>query len=456
MNKKTLIAGGAFAFLGAVSLGVLRTPEKGQRVGEAPRPLAKIGAADFDTLEITKDGKATTIKRNGADFSVTAPLQYAADKDSAKEAFEAVEQLDFSGVISDQKAKHKEFEVAEGSLHVVAKKGDKTLANFYVGKSLGAQTLLRLEGKDEVWQAKGSLKFKFDKDTSAWRDKVVTTFNEADATKLEVKAADGSHLVMEKVAKDPAAKEAAPSDEGWKVKESSLPIDHLDKTVAEGIVSALSNLRTNDFADDAKAEDTGLASPKVTLAVTLKDGKSHSIMIGNKKGEEDYFVKRDGAEQVFIAKKWNIERANKRPADFREKVICNVPAGDVLEVAVSRKEDSFTLSKGKGPDEWKLGKLSGIELDSSKATAIAGYFADWKATGFAESNAPAATGLDKPMATVTVKSKNKASSCTLKIGAPTADKASSYVQVVGQADVMLAPQWQIDRVLPKKDDLKKK
>jgi hypothetical protein len=456
MNKKTIIAGGAFAFLGAVSLGVLRTPEKGQRVGEGPRPLAKLSANDFDTLEIIKDGKATTLKRTGAEFSVTAPVQYAADKEPAKEAFEAVEQLEFGSVISDQKTKHKEFEVAEGALHIVAKKGDKALANFYVGKTLGTQTLIRLEGKDEVWQAKGSLKFKFDKDTAAWRDKVVTSFTEADATKLDVKAADGSHLVMEKAAKDPAAKEAAPADDGWKVKESSLPIEHLDKTVPEGIISALSNLRTNDFADDAKVEETGLASPKLTLAVTLKDGKSHSVLIGNKKGDEDFFLKREGSDQVFIAKKWNIERANKRPADFREKLVCNVPSGDVLEVSVTRKEDSFTLTKGKGPDEWKLGQLSGVELDNSKATAIAGYFSDWKATAFAESNSPAATGLDKPTATVVVKSKNKGSSCALRIGAATPDKASSFVQIAGQADVMLAPQWQIDRVLAKKDDLKKK
>ena len=338
MNKKTLIAGGAFAVLGIIALTLLKNPEKGQRVGEGPRPVPKLATADFDTLEITKDGKATTLKRNGEAFSVTAPVPYAADKEPAKEAFEAVEQLEFGSVISDQKTKHKEFEVADGALHVVAKKGDKAVANFFVGKSLGAQTLVRLDGKNEVWQAKGSLKYKFDKDTAAWRDKVVINFAEADATGLAVKAADGSSVVMEKAAKDataPAAGAAAPpppAEGGWKVKESSLTIDHLDKTVAEGIVSALSNLRANDFADDATAGDTGLASPKLTINVTLKDGKSHTLLVGNKKGDEDFYVKREGSGQVFIAKKWNLERANKRPADFREKLVCNIPAGDVQDV----------------------------------------------------------------------------------------------------------------------------
>lgn len=454
MKKNTLIAGGAFVVLGIVAFTVLKSPEKGQRVGDGPRPVAKLTAADFDTLEITKDGKATTLKRNGEAFSVTAPVAYAADKEAAKEAFEGIEQLEFGSVITDQKAKHKEFEVGEGALHVVAKKADKAVANLYVGKSVGSQTLVRLDGKDEVWQAKGSLKYKFDKDAAGWRDKAITTFTEADANRLEVKAADGSRVVMEKAVKDADA--GAGGDEGWQVKESSLPISHLDKSVPEGIVSALASLRANDFADEAKPEETGLATPKLTVTIATKDGKSHTLLIGNKKGDEDFYVQRQGADQVFIAKKWNIERANKRPADFREKLLCNVPAGDVQEIAVSRKEDPFTLTKGAAADQWKLGQLSGVELDATKGTAIAGYFADWKGTAFAESNAPAATGLDKPTATVSVKSKNKGAGCTLKVGALTADKASYHVQVAGNPDVMLAPQWQVDRVLPKKDDLKKK
>ena len=59
-------------------------------------------------------------------------IQFPADDNVAKQAFEALEKLEFGDVVSDQKAKHAEFEVEEpqaGSkdakaLRVVAKKGE--------------------------------------------------------------------------------------------------------------------------------------------------------------------------------------------------------------------------------------------------------------------------------------------------------------------------------------------
>lgn len=470
MNKKTLIAGAAFVGLGVLTFTALRSPEKGQRTGEGPRPVARLKAADFDTLVVTKEGKATTLKRQGDGFAVVAPVSYPAEKDAAREAFEAVETLEFTHIVSDQKSKHAEFEVGDESLRVTAQKGEAKVVDLLIGKSLGAQTLVRLQGKDEVWQAKGSLKWKFDKDSAGWRDKTVLSFEEANVEGLEVKAADGSRIVLEKPAKpadakaegeakDPSQGEQAgqPTPEGWRIVESSLPVDHLDKSIPDGMVNALYSFRANDFADAATAEETGLDAPRLTVTVKLQDDKNATLLIGKMKGEDEFYVKKEGGDQVFVVKKWNLDRANKRPIEFREKLICNVPAGDVQEVSVARKEDPFTLTRATaGTEEWKLTQPKGLALDTNKAATIAGSFGDWKAAGFAEATAPAATGLDKPVATITVKSKVKGAGCTLKVGAPSEDKSSYHVQVAGQGDVYLVPQWQVDRVLPKKDELTKK
>ena len=48
------------------------------------------------------------------------------------------------------------------------------------------------------------------------------------------------------------------------------------------------------------------------------------MLIGKKKGEEDFYVKRADAPQVFLVKKYNLERINKRPIEFRDKTICNL------------------------------------------------------------------------------------------------------------------------------------
>jgi hypothetical protein len=460
MNRKTLIAGAVFVGLIIVAVLVTRSPEKGSRSeGEAPRPVAKVPAGAVDTLEVTKGGTTTVIKKEGSTYKVEKPVPYAADQEAAKQAFEGIEKLEFDGLISDQKSKHDEFEVGANSVRVVAKNsktsGDKALVDLRIGKVANNQTMVRVEGKDDVWQAVGSLKYEFDKDAAAWRDKSITTFAEPDAERIEVASKTGGKIVLTK----PAAKDGGAGGGEWTVAESSVKVEPLDKSVAPGIVSALYAWKANDFADAAKPADTGLDAPDNTITIGLKGGKKVTVLVGKKKGEEDYYVKTADAPQVFLVKKYNLERVNKRPVEFREKTMCNLNEGEITEVTVNRDKDSYTLVKqaGKtGNDAWKLTKPAGVTLDSSKVNAIVGAFKDWKANSFAEDNSPKATGLVKPAATITAKSNLKGSGCVLKVGAELSDKQNTYVEKNGAPDVFTVPKWSLDRVLVKVDDLKKK
>jgi len=238
-----------------------------------------------------------------------------------------------------------------------------------------------------------------------------------------------------------------------------VKVEPFDKSVASGIVSALYAWKANDFADDAKPADTGLDAPETTITVGLKGGKKVTVLVGKKKGEEDYYVKTAENPQVFLVKKYNLERINKRPVEFRDKTVCNLNEGEIVEVAVNRDKDAFTLVKqaGKtGDDAWKVTKPAGVTLDTSKVNAIVSAFKDWKATSFAEDNSAKATGLVKPSATISAKSNVKGSGCVLKVGAELSDKQNSYVEKAGSPDVFTVPKWSLDRVLVKVDDLKKK
>src|SRR4029079_7515500 len=111
----------------------------------------------LDTLVVTRQGAATTIKKEGDKFKVTAPVAYPADEAAAKVAVEVVGGLELGDLVAENKAKHAEFELDEGkAIHVVAKSaksGDKVLADFLVGKNVGSGTMVRVAGKDEVWKA---------------------------------------------------------------------------------------------------------------------------------------------------------------------------------------------------------------------------------------------------------------------------------------------------------------
>lgn len=445
MNRKTLIALAVLGILIVVAVVVTRQPEKGQVTGERPRPVPKLAGGSFDTLTVTKGASTTSIKKEGDSYKITAPAAYPADQGVAKTAFESIEKLEFGSIVSDQKAKHAEFEVDDKALKVAVKKGEQTLAELLIGKSVGGNTLVRVPGKDEVWQALGSFRYSLDRDTTGWRDKTISTFPQGDAEKVELKTREHGHALVKKDAGDK-----------WSVVESSVKVDKLDNGVPTGIVSALGSWTTNDFADDAKPEQTGLANPENTVTVSLKGGKTVSVLIGNKKGSDDFYVKKADAPQIYLVKKYNLDRIDKKPIDLRDKTLCDLGEPDLGQIAVTHEKDSFTLAKGAGKDKnaWSATKPKDLTVDTSKINSITSGFKDWKATGFADDQSPKANGLDKPRAVITATSKDKKKSCTLKVGAESADKTSAFV--AEGSDVFTVPKWSVDRLLVKVDDIKKK
>ena len=378
MNRKTLAALATFVVLGALALFALKQPEKGEKLAQ-PSPIPKLDPAQIDTLEVTKNGATTVIKNEGGKYKVTAPVAYAVDEPAAKAAFEGLGKLSLSDLVTEQKAKQAEFEVEDKGLHLVVKKGDKVLADFIVGKSTGAATMVRLSGKDEIWQATGISKYTFDKGPVDWRDKSITTFGTGDVEQVEVAAKDGAKVVVKKT----GTKQG--SEDKWEVVESASSVgksDKLDDSVPNGIVSALASWKANDFADGVKPADAGLEPPALTVTVALKGGKKATALLGNKKGEDEVYVKIPEAPQIFIVKKYNVERMNKRPLEFRDKTLCDLAEADVAEIAVTHGDASYTVVKN--GNDWKATKPAKLDVDSAKITPIAGGFKDWKATGFAE------------------------------------------------------------------------
>jgi hypothetical protein len=459
MNRKTLSAIAAFAVLGIIAVVALRQPEKGESPKDQQRPVAKVSAGDLDTLQVTRAGATTTLKREGGKFKLTAPIGYPADEFVAKAAFEAIEKLDFSNLVTEKKAKHAEFDVEEGkALHVVArseKAGGKVLADLYVGKAVGSGTMVRPAGKDDVWQATGGLRMALDRAPTDWRDKSITTFTAADAEMLTVKAKDGSMIISKKTGAKVGAGGGLGTDDKWDVVTSSIKFDKLDNSIPSGLVSTLAAWKTNDFADGAKPADTGLDAPTLTIIVTLKGGKKITVLVGNKKGPEgeDFYVKSD-APQVFVVKKSTLERVNKRPIEFKDKTLCDLAEADIAEIAVTNAANSFTVAKTAAG--WKATKPPKLDLDTDKMGPMASGFKDWKAVSVAEDWSATATGLGKPRAVIAAKSKsNPAFSCALKIGDETKDKQNTFIQSGKGPDVYLVPKWSVDRILLKVDDLKK-
>lgn len=456
MNRKTLVALGVFAVMLVVVLLVQRRPDKGERVGEKPRPLAKVEGKMIDKLAITHKGTTVVVERvpepkkdtkkgekgkkddkkeaesaddTEAKWKVVQPVSYAADTYAANAAVEKIEGLAFGDLVSEQKGKHEKYEVdRKGGIHVVASGGGKTLADFYLGKVLSDFTMFRKAGDDKVFQAVGALRYAFERELKDWRDKTIVSFKQEQARKIRV-ATEGQVIQLSR--KD----DKSP----WKVDESPVEIDQLDDSAVSNLVSTLSSLSAFDFADDLTPQKAGVDKPAATVTVSLAGGKQVSVLVGNQK-DETFWVTSGDAPQIFVLQKYTVDNLMRRPVDFKDKTVLSFKAEDVVALTVSKAESAKTVKLTKKGDAWMAnGKKVTEETKVKDAVAS---LASLKAEGFARHDRQA-LGLDRPAWTVEVQLKDRTTH-TLVVGGVEKDGQFGLVRK-GNPDTFLLRQYAVDR-----------
>ncbi len=147
MEKKNLYALLALVALCGLAFYAMRTPEKGERVGEKPRAIAEIKSDKIATLEIAQPGGSdkVTLTKKGEKWQVTAPYDKPADQAAAKAAAEALEKIKWGDITTQQKDRYADLEVSDDkAVHIVAKDGSgAVLADLFLGKSAGSSTMVR-------------------------------------------------------------------------------------------------------------------------------------------------------------------------------------------------------------------------------------------------------------------------------------------------------------------------
>jgi hypothetical protein len=447
MEKRTLYALVAVVALGAIAFAVLRAPEKGQRKGPPPRPVATIKASDVAKLELTNDkNEKTVLEKTGAsEWRVKSPGDWKADQQGVKQVLDGLEKLSFADVASENVEKEAELGVADGKgPRIVAKNGGgATLADLHIGKTVGGYTMMRVDGKNETWEAGGLYPYTVGRAPSGWRDHAIFALTAADIDKLTVEA-PGGKLVLQREGGD----KDKPNDAKWKIVETSGTAPKtsadLDMTQANAVVQGLSNLHASDFADGKKVDEV---KGKLALTVDVK-GTPHTLWVGGEHAE-DVLVASSDSPQVYTVKKFSIEHIAKKPIDYRDKTIVKAKEADIASAEITAGNDTTTLTQGKD-GKWSAGK--GTADEAKVKPAMAG-FDNLAASSFSDDKEPAKTGLAKPAGRAVLHLKNK-QTVAITVGAATKD-GDYYVQKSGSPDVYLVKKYAIDRWMKKPADLTK-
>lgn len=448
MEKKTLLAMVALVALGAAAALTLMRPEKGQRQGAAVRPLAPIKADGVTAIEVTNDKQATTTfgrKDKDAPWKIGATDKNA-EPQLVKGLVDSIEKLTFGDLVTENETKDEEYGVQQGKApRLVVKVGDKVVGDLFLGKTVGNFTMARIAGQKGVWQLGGLTAGQLNKEPSAWRDHTIMSFTSTDVERFTVATGTGgSMLEVERQGEGKKWKVVAQKGEG------PADTEALDAELAQSTVATLSTLKANEFVDDKAAAELGLDQPTLTLTVATKSGSKHALLIGKTIGDDTY-VQVEGQPQIYLLKKFAYDRIAKRPIDFKDKTLAKIKEADLTAIEIALGKDGTTKLERDGAG-WKL---VGGDGDANKLKGVAGSFEALTATGLDEVAGRTGTrGLDKPVATATIKSKDK-STLVLKVGEQTADKTEYYVQKVGKPEIFRVKKYLVERFLKKTADLVK-
>lgn len=434
MNQKTLVAAVLFVAIGGLAFWLLRSPDRGERVGKKPRPIPPLNSKQVAKVTITSKGKNVTLARKGQSWRIEAPLSYAADKYAADTMDKKLEELAFGDLVSEQPTRHAEFGVDDqkGTRVQLFDAAGKSLADFTLGKVIDGFTMFRLAGDKKVWQAAGSLRPVFDKDLKLWRDRSIVKITQNKVRELELATAAGTAKLARKDAKAP-----------WTLVSAPIELPKLDKAAISQAVSTLSSLSAQDFADGIKPKAAGLEPPVATITATLEDKTSLRLEVGNELKDARY-VRVAGKPQVFKATAYAIKALLLRPIDLKDKTIVALDAAKVTALTLTKhsgdKAEAVKLVK-KGKTWLGNGKkvASTTKLEKGLKTLSA-----LKAQGFAKLP-ESALGLDKPAWQVVVEF-DGGKRFELTIGSVEKDQARA-VRLTGNKDLFMVRRYVLDQFL---------
>jgi hypothetical protein len=174
LKRRTWIALIVFCVLLAATLyiGRERTNEA-PTINEAELPKA-LDLSKADLIKIQRPSTpAVVLQKTGEQWKIAEPVPGDANQESVNNALSQLKSAHAVEIISQKKENYNKLDVSDDkAVHVIVSAQGNELANLWIGKLSGANTLVRFEGQENVYAMSGTFRYVFDRDLSFWQPHV--------------------------------------------------------------------------------------------------------------------------------------------------------------------------------------------------------------------------------------------------------------------------------------------
>lgn len=299
--RKNRIAIGAVVFVALLGL-TLWSVNRGKR---APTSASEVPKMEIDkdavtSLEVTRPEDGTVVLSNvDGVWRITKPLDAEADEGNVESALNRLADLRLARIVATQPDNYARLQVDDANaVEVIVKGGDETLAKLSIGKYADGMTMLRLDDRVEVFGASGSLRYAFDRELKAWRNRRVVA-EDADAVQsIRFESSNGTFAFDR-------------ANDGWTPTEGEKGLGELDPKKVSGLVSTAARLTASGFAaDDVSEARAGLMEPKATVTMTFAEGVEPIVLELGDATEEpgEVYLQRRGNPTVYLVSEYLANR----------------------------------------------------------------------------------------------------------------------------------------------------
>jgi len=386
-----LVAAGLFAFIHFYESKLPTTDQ----AAESGRHVVTLDANGIDGITITNNEDKIELRRNGAQWDLTAPVKDRADSMVVNQLMTGLDMLKVDSSFnvegkSDDKTSLKELGLEASSVRVKLS-GKNAPAEILLGKDAAVEgkMYLRLDSSKTVYVVNNDLRNQLQKKVDDFRDRKLLDIDAKQVAKFTVKSAAGE-ISMVKERGDWSL------DKPLKARGDTQKITDL---IAQTI-----NAHIETFENGANTGAYGLSEPEGTVTLTPEGGQPAVLQIGQpvEKDKEKVYVKLSTRQSVYTLSKKIRSVLDIKPNDVRDRHLLklNFDTVDRIHFAPQGRPEITLARKG---EDWTLKTSGDATANSALVKKLVTDLLNQQVAAFVTdvtSDLPK-YGLDKPQLKVT-------------------------------------------------------
>lgn len=345
----------------------VKSAETNKPAADAAPKLITMDEADAQRVEISRrDAETSVLENQNGQWRVTAPVQLAADKDTASSVVSGLTGLTWDQLIEEKASALSAFGLDKPAVRVtIAGKGGarKTLLIGDETPTSGSY-YAKLEGDPRVFTISSYTKGNIDKGPRDLRDKRLLTFSDDKLTRVEL-TAKAQTIELGKNAQG-----------DWQIVRPS-PM-RADGNAVDELVRKLLDAKIDTAAaaeEEKKAPGAFAAGSRVAIARVTDASGTQQLEV--RKSGESYYARSSVVDGAFKIANDVGTGVDKGLQDLRNKKIFDFGFADPNRVEVRHADKAFAFEKS--GEAWKS---AGKTMDSTSVQVLIDKLRDLSATSF--------------------------------------------------------------------------